>query len=50
METGTIDRVLDGDFDPFIKAYLMRKADGAASAGNAPATVPPRGGVRGGVQ
>ena len=25
-ETGAVDRVLDGDFDPFIKAYLMQKA------------------------
>ena len=26
LETGAVDRVLDGDFDPFIKAYLMQKA------------------------
>jgi len=26
VETGDVDRVLDGDFDPFIKAYLMQKA------------------------
>ena len=25
VETGNVDRVLDGDFDPFIKAYLMQK-------------------------
>ncbi len=25
-ETGNVERVLDGDFDPFIKAYLMAKA------------------------
>ena len=35
MEMGAVDRVLDGDLDRFIKAYLMRKAmgtlDGAAS-------------------
>ena len=30
VETGAVDRVLDGDFDPFITAYLMQKA--AASA------------------
>ena len=28
METGAVDRVLDGDFDPFIKAYLMKKSAG----------------------
>ncbi len=28
VETGAVDRVLDGDFDPFIKAYLMQKAGG----------------------
>ena len=28
METGAVERVLDGDFDPFIKAYLMKKAAG----------------------
>ena len=28
VETGNVDRVLDGDFDPFIKAYLMQKAAG----------------------
>jgi len=31
METGNVERVLDGDFDPFIKAFLMKKA-GASSA------------------
>ncbi len=45
VETGAVDRVLDGDFDPFIKAYLMRKAGGAPAAGNAPAAAP-RGGVQ----
>jgi peptide chain release factor 2 len=28
-QTGDINRVLDGDIDPFIKAYLMKKAAGA---------------------
>jgi len=32
VETGNVDRVLDGDFDPFIKAYLMQKAARAANA------------------
>ena len=32
VETGAVDRVLDGDFDPFIKAYLMQKAAGARPA------------------
>ena len=27
-EVGDVDRVLDGDLDPFIKTYLMRKAAG----------------------
>ena len=28
MEVGDVDRVLDGDFDPFIRAYLqMRRAE-----------------------
>jgi peptide chain release factor 2 len=27
-ETGNVDAVLDGDLDPFIKAYLMQKASG----------------------
>ncbi len=31
METGNVERVLDGDFDPFIKAYLMAKAGGQPS-------------------
>ena len=31
VETGAVDRVLDGDFDPFIKAYLMQKATAAAA-------------------
>jgi peptide chain release factor 2 len=28
MEVGDVHRVLDGDLDPFIKTYLMRKASG----------------------
>jgi peptide chain release factor 2 len=28
-QTGDVNRVLDGDLDPFIKAYLMKKAAGA---------------------
>jgi peptide chain release factor 2 len=28
-EIGDVDRVLDGDIDPFIKTYLMRKASGS---------------------
>ena len=31
VETGAVDRVLDGDFDPFIKAYLIQKAGGERS-------------------
>jgi len=27
-EVGDVDRVLDGDLDPFIKTYLMQKANG----------------------
>ena len=26
VEVGAVDRVLDGDFDPFIKAFLMQRA------------------------
>ena len=33
LEVGAVDRVLDGDFDPFIKAYLMQKAAAAHGAG-----------------
>ena len=46
VETGAVDRVLDGGFDPFIKAYLMRKAGGPPAAGHAPTAAPPRGGVQ----
>ena len=28
VEEGNVDRVLDGDLDAFIKAYLMQKASG----------------------
>jgi peptide chain release factor 2 len=28
-QTGDVNRVLDGDIDAFIKAYLMKKAAGA---------------------
>jgi peptide chain release factor 2 len=31
-EIGNVDRVLDGDIDPFIKTYLMRKASGTLGA------------------
>ena len=30
IEIGAVSRVLDGDFDPFIKAYLMQKASYAS--------------------
>ena len=32
-QTGDVNRVLDGDIDPFIKAYLMKKASGTLSVG-----------------
>ena len=32
FEVGDPTRVLDGDLDPFIKAYLMRKASGTLAA------------------
>ena len=32
VEIGAVDRVLDGDFDPFIKAYLTQKAAAAHDA------------------
>ena len=28
LEVGNVDRVLDGDLDPFIKSYLLKKAGG----------------------
>ena len=30
LEVGNVERVLDGDLDPFIKSYLMQKAGGAS--------------------
>src|SRR4051812_20767043 len=32
MEVGDVNRILDGDLDPFIKAYLMQKAAGTLGA------------------
>ena len=32
VEVGDVNRVLDGDLDPFIKAYLMKKANGTLGA------------------
>ena len=29
VEVGNVERVLDGDIDPFIKSYLMQKAGAA---------------------
>jgi peptide chain release factor 2 len=31
-QVGDVNRVLDGDLDPFITAYLMKKASGTLSA------------------
>jgi peptide chain release factor 2 len=31
-QVGDVDRVLDGDIDPFIKSYLMRRASGTLAA------------------
>ena len=31
-QTGDVNRVLDGDLDPFIKAYLMKRSSGTLSA------------------
>jgi peptide chain release factor 2 len=31
-EVGDVDRVLDGDLDPFIRAYLMAKRTGTVAA------------------
>ena len=33
VEIGNVERVLDGDLDPFIKAYLMQKAAGTLGQG-----------------
>src|SRR5688500_3286150 len=35
LEVGDVNRVLDGDLDPFIKTYLMRKASGTLGAPSA---------------
>ena len=35
VEEGNVDRILDGDLDAFIKAYLMRKASGTLGAASA---------------
>jgi peptide chain release factor 2 len=35
VEVGDVNRVLDGDLDPFIKTYLMQKASGTLGAGAA---------------
>ncbi len=32
VEVGDVNRVLDGDLDPFIKTYLMKKASGTLAA------------------
>jgi peptide chain release factor 2 len=32
MEVGDVNRVLDGDLDPFIKTYLLKKAGGTLGA------------------
>ena len=32
MEVGDVNRVLDGDLDPFIKTYLLKKASGTLGA------------------
>jgi peptide chain release factor 2 len=36
LEVGDVNRVLDGDLDPFIKTYLMQKASGTLGAPAAP--------------
>ena len=33
LEVGDVNRVLDGDLDPFIKTYLMQKASGTLGTG-----------------
>jgi peptide chain release factor 2 len=32
VEVGDVNRVLDGDLDPFIKTYLLKKASGTLGA------------------
>ena len=34
-QVGDVNRILDGDLDPFIKTYLMKKAAGTLSAATA---------------
>tara|TARA_B100001750_G_C14884857_1_gene292249 strand:- start:144 stop:413 length:270 start_codon:yes stop_codon:yes gene_type:complete len=34
LDEGNVDRVLDGDIDEFIKAYLMKKATGELRQGS----------------
>jgi peptide chain release factor 2 len=34
-EEGNVQKVLDGDLDPFIKTYLMQKASGTLGAPSA---------------
>ena len=36
LEVGDVNRVLDGDLDPFIKTYLMQKASGTLGTSAAP--------------
>ena len=35
LEVGDVNRVLDGDLDPFIKTYLMQKASGTLGTATA---------------
>jgi peptide chain release factor 2 len=37
LQVGDVNRVLDGDIDPFIKTYLMQKAAGTLGTGQADA-------------
>jgi peptide chain release factor 2 len=34
-QVGDVNRVLDGDLDPFIKSYLMKKASGTLGTATA---------------
>ncbi len=34
-QVGDVNRVFDGDLDPFIKSYLMKKASGTLSTATA---------------
>ena len=36
LQVGDPQRVLDGDLDPFIKTYLMKKASGTLDTAAAP--------------